>query len=321
MNCPADTSHAPPSFWASPTFGTICGLVSALGYMAANVCLRAVANLDPVWVSAMKALPMVLITAPWLVVRARRGESVLPRGRVLGALVVAGLVGQLCGNIGFQWSLSVVGLALAVPLCLATQIFSSAGLGRLFLGERIAARTVPGLVMLIAAAVVLSSGAEKAHQAVADELHTETSWMLLTCGVLAAAGSGLAYSVLGIIIRRGVTGSVSVSTTLFTICLLGVFLLGGIGWSRIGWQGISGISTRDNQVMFVAGVFNAIAFMTLAKALQLMPVIYANALGATQAGLSALAAVILFGEPFSGSVQLGVGLTVLGLVMMRGKRG
>ena len=41
--------------------GTILGLIAAIGYTAANVFLRFSTDVDPYWVSWVKAIPTVVI--------------------------------------------------------------------------------------------------------------------------------------------------------------------------------------------------------------------------------------------------------------------
>jgi len=151
-------------------FGTLCGLFSAVGYTVANACLRAVSDCDPIWVSAVKALPTLVMVGPWIAWQARRGTKILPELPVLGLLVMGALIGQLIGNVVFQWSLGVVGLALAVPLTLGTIILGGALMGRTLLHEPLTVRMLASVVTLIAAITVLSLGAGDAHRSVAGPM-------------------------------------------------------------------------------------------------------------------------------------------------------
>ncbi len=65
---------------------------------------------------------------------------------------------------------------------------------------------------------------------------------------------------------------------------------------------------------------NAVAFVALTKSLELVGVVYVNALNATQAAMAAVAGVLYFKEPLSAALGLGVVLTAGGLLLMkRGK--
>jgi drug/metabolite transporter (DMT)-like permease len=110
----------PPESPARPVvdpyvLGTICGLFSAVVYTCANAFLRAVSDSDPVWVSAIKAVPTVLTMGPVVALMGWRGQKIIPSLPMLAAIGLGGLIGQLGGNIAFQWALSQVGLALTVP--------------------------------------------------------------------------------------------------------------------------------------------------------------------------------------------------------------
>jgi drug/metabolite transporter (DMT)-like permease len=298
--------------------GSIFGLISAVGYTAANVCLRAATNCDPTWVSCVKSIPTIVLVAPWLLILASRGERLLPSWRMLGLLAAAGAFGQLAGNVAFQWSLGIVGMALAVPLTLGTIILSGAVLGRVLLRESVTPRMVGAIVILICAIFVLSTGAQDAYESItrtADE-----SVLLLVAGVGAALLSGVAYATLGVAIRYGVTAGVSQPTTLMTVAVVGLAVLGALSMQRIGISGMLATTPLDLTSMLGAGIFNAIAFIALTKALHLIPVVYVNALNATQATMAAVCGVLIFQEALSESLLWGVLLTIVGLIVMRNKR-
>ncbi len=320
-----NTPPNPPSnsYLSHAVLGTLCGLFSAVGYTVANACLRAVSDCDPIWVSAMKAIPTLVMVGPWIAVQACRGRKILPERHVLWLLAMGALIGQLIGNVVFQWSLGVIGLALAVPLTLGTIIWGGALLGRTLLHEPLTMRMLAAVITLIAAIAVLSLGAGDAHRSVARGADarplagaTADGW-LVALGVAGAMLSGLAYSILGVVIRYGVKGRASLSITLFTVSLLGAVSLGGWSHWRIGWQGMRATSPDDFAMMVAAGIFNAVAFLALTKALQLANLVYVNALNATQATMAAIAGVLIFHEAPSRELAWGVVLTIAGLLMMK----
>jgi drug/metabolite transporter (DMT)-like permease len=292
-------------------------LLAALGYTAANICLRAVSHCDPVWVSAVKSVPTVVLAAPLLLLRARRGQGVWPHRRALVSLILAALAGQLIGNVVFQWSLGIVGLALAVPVCLVAQIAGSAVLGRIFLQESITPRMAIGVVMLVAASTIFSFSAEDAYRSVTQALWTDAMprWKL-ALSVGAVCLSGLSYAWLGLVIRRGTTPDVPIASTLFIVCIAGMISLGILSPMRIGWAGIRQTAIEDLGMMILAGLCNFAAFYSLTKALQLTSLLYVNALGASQAMLAAIAGVALFQEAASRSLEIGIALSVVGILLM-----
>lgn len=319
-------------------FGTICGLCSAVGYTAANACLRASASYDPVWVSSVKAFPTVALFGPPLLVRLLAGRERTPTWRQMIALIIAALICQLLGNVVFQWSLGVIGMALAVPLTLGAMIIGAAVMGRIFLHEPVTRLMAVSLVILVVAAFILSLGAGEASTAAARDRHTAATPSivqtdtpsaeslpaksssispLVFAGVGAACLSGLAYALLGVVIRSVVRDSLSVFMTMVIVTLTGVVALGAASLYSPGLGIILQTPKPAFAMMVLAGVFNAVAFLALTKSLQLIPVARVNALNATQAAMGALAGIVLFAEPSSWYLWLGVGLTAVGLLLMR----
>ena len=95
--------------------GTACAAAAALGYSAANTCLRAVTDCDAMWVACVKAWPTALLMGPWIAVQYVQGRARWTTPGVIALLVVGALIGQ-AGNVFYQVSLEQVGLALATPL-------------------------------------------------------------------------------------------------------------------------------------------------------------------------------------------------------------
>ncbi|HEV7281490.1 MAG TPA: DMT family transporter [Pirellulaceae bacterium] len=300
-------------------FAMLLGLTASLVYTASNSCLRACTDLDPLFVSWAKALPLVAIYLPWWILRLRRGKEAIPPLRAIGILVIAGVIGQLGGNVLFQWSLGVVGLALSVAVCLASMTVSAAVLGKLFLGESVSPRTRVALVVIVTAVGVLFLGARAAPLAVGTHAAAEAMhpWAWAAAGTGAAFASGVAYTVLGTLIRKCVTGKTSVIGTLWVTGLTGAVVL-GIGASlRVSPAAVASIEPSKWLWLLLAGLFNAIAFFALIRSLQLAPVVIVNAVNASQSASAAVAGVLLFAEPLTPYLFAGIGLTAVGFLMLR----
>jgi DME family drug/metabolite transporter len=182
----ASASHAParPLGLSPVVAGTGCCAVSALGYAGAQICLRYLSKLgaDPMWVICNKELVTVVVVGPWLIYRASRGLSAHWAGRgrrlsdglppvpaagygrrtypplaSLALLVVVGLVVQMGGNLGVQWALGVVGLAIATPLVFGVMLTASALMGLAFLGEPVSRRSVLAIGLLLLALALLGA--------------------------------------------------------------------------------------------------------------------------------------------------------------------
>ncbi len=83
----------------------------------------------------------------------------------------------------------------------------------------------------------------------------------------------------------------------------------------VGWHG------PTLAWLLVAGVFNALALGSLSRALSLLPVTRVNALSTLQVALSAAGGVLLFAEPFTGLLALGLLLSITGTVMAQQRQG
>jgi drug/metabolite transporter, DME family len=136
----------------------------------------------------------------------------------------------------------------------------------------------------------------------------------------AACSSGIAYALLGVVIRYAVTDKISILLTLVSVTLTGVITLGGVAFGRIGISGMLATVPSDFRMMLLAGFFNAMAFLALTKSLQLVPLVYVNALNATQATMAAVAGVLIFAERSSPALWFGIALTAVGLLLMQRRK-
>jgi drug/metabolite transporter, DME family len=294
-------------------FGTLCGLFSALLYTGANAFLRAVHDCDPVWVAAIRAVPTVVVMAPVLAIMVWRRQPLVPSYRLAGLIVLGGLFGQLGGNISFQWSLHIIGVALSVPLCLGGMIVGAAILGRVVLYEPLTPRVLLALGLLLGAIFVLAFGARDASRAMATE---PTSPLLLAGGVAAACGAGFCYATLNAILRYCTIRGAPLPTALFTVSAVGAISLSSLAWLRLGTAPLLATQPHDLAIMLAAGVCNTFAFIALTKSLQLTSVVYVNSLNATQATMAAVAGVFIFNEALSPWLAVGICLTIAGLAVL-----
>lgn len=342
MNQPDSDEPKRPPLPTSPllsplAIGTICGLLSAVGYTITNACLKQVANqdLNPFWVSAVKAFPTVLICAPWALWQSRSGIRVLPEPRVFWLLFSAAFVGQIGGNVGFQFGLQYVDMAICVAICLGTIQIFGAILGRVFLYEPVTWRAVGAIALLIAALVALTMGAEAAKKEKRAEVNTASASITaasdsevkphtpleIALGVASLCVSGFSYAVVGVAIRYGVSGRTTIAFTLSVNGGVGVLCLGAIAFSQIGVAGVAGTTSQQWGAMILAGVVNALSFLALTKAYQATTVTYVAIMNACQTAMAALVGAILFGEKWTMSLTVGLILTALGVLLMAIKRG
>lgn len=149
-----------PSFVRDPVvLGTACCVVSALGYTAANICLRKLApEADKMWTICVKEVVTVSVVGPWLVYQAFRRRRVLPSLPALFALAVTGLAVQMAGNLPMQWAFSAVGIAITIPAVFGVTLVCCAVFGLVFLGEKVSGRSAAAIGLLIGSIVLLSLG-------------------------------------------------------------------------------------------------------------------------------------------------------------------
>lgn len=249
--------------------GSALALFSATVYTCTNICLREVTQVDPFWVSCIKALPTLLLASGMLGYRWLRGQSSWPGLRTVGLLAITGLVAQVVGNVMFQYSLGIVGIALSVPLTFGTLILSGALLGRIWLNEPITPRSAGAITLLIASIVILSTGADAAEKVVESGAAAARSNWHVVLGVSSACLSGIAYGLLGVVLRWAVPAKAPIGATLFVISGMGVASLGLWSLARLGFSGLVETPLADLNYMWWAGVFNAVAFVALIQALKL----------------------------------------------------
>lgn len=253
---------------------------------------------------------MVLLGV-WLAGRAIAGTKDFPSRRILGVLCVSALFMHLAGNVMFQWSLEVVGIALAAPLTMGSIVVTGAVMGRMFLGERLTVRGLAAISVLGAAIGVLGSVASMNSAS-----ETTVGAGVTIAGGAAACCAGFAYASLGVVIHAVLARGTTIAGTLWTVSTVGVVSLGLLSLWTVGIEGMQDTTATDLRIMLGAGLFTTMAFLALAKALKLTTLLYINTLNASQMALCAVAGVWLFSEPPSILLWIGVGLTAIGLVMM-----
>ncbi len=297
--------------------GLMLGLVSAVFYTAANICLRRVVHCDPLWVSGIKAFPTVLVAMPLLLALRYRGQSVMQPAASLKRLVWVSVAAQLFGNGMFQWSLSILGLALAIPLTLGGVLVGSAVFGYLFLKERVSWANGVSIAVLILAIVILSLGAGRASETMHVQLQKagQPPAGLAALAVFGFFVAGVVFSWLGASIRQVAKEGLPIATILTANGVVGVAVLCSIALLRNPelFFLTSGIEWT---AMLAAGLFNALAFGALTGALKRIRLLLVNAINVTQTAMAAIAGVFLFSEPMTGQLWVGVVLTGIGVLLM-----
>ena len=291
--------------------GMLWAGTSALSYATMNVFLRYVApDVDPFLAAFMRTLPVTFDC--WFMVIRRfelggrvRGDLLPPRQFWL-TLIGIGVIYNVTGNAAFQISLTLSGLVLTVPISHSTMLWSAAFAGLLILGEPITRAVAVGVTLLIASLVFLTAGAT-------NSLH-QMEPIMIAVAVLTAMSAGASYGIGTAVYRRRVANRLTTEQALSIVTLTGMISTGVIAYLRVGLDGALATPLIVVLAMLAAGVANAVALTTISKALQYIAVAKANAINATQIALSALAGLLIFAEPVTILVLIGLGLTIAGLL-------
>jgi drug/metabolite transporter (DMT)-like permease len=278
-----------------------------------NLLLRATAiEVDPLVGALLRTIPMTLgawalLLAERLANRQDRTEQSARIGRTgwrpFWPLIAIGVLMSVVGNGSFQAGLAIGGLTVTVPAMSGASIWGSALGGWWLVGERLSRRSVLGLLLLVASLPLLTATGGGG---------VGPAWL----GALAGAVAGLTYGMANVVIRRtAVIYQLPHGVTLTPVVTAGLV---GLLVAVLVAEGPSAIVAPDALTLgslLVAGGFNALAFFALAKALSLLPVSRVGSLSALQTALSAVGGVLLFAEPLTAAVGLGLLLSVTGVVL------
>lgn len=293
--------------------GIACGVLSALLYTSTNICLRYLTGSDPVWVSTVKALPTLVIAIPLVLVLVGRSQPILTSWRDTGRLITTGVLVQLFGNVGFQWSLGILGLSISIPLIMGTMLVGGAVTGRIVLGESVGRQRLVAILLLTIASGFLAWGAQQAKGGAESGLEAASPW-IVSLAVLASIASGASYALLGTMMRKSMQLGTPLVSTLCVLSGTGFLFLTSWTYLRIGMETVMETPGRDFLLMLLSGIFNAAAFFAMAKALKQIPVLFVQILNASQTAIAAVVGFVLFAEALTPTISAGIALTVIGLV-------
>ena len=322
MNPPATTKLGP--FRLPPAAaGAACCLIAVLGYSVANACMRGLSGCELTWAICNKELVTVIVVGPWLAWRVWRRKTNFPTGRPLAVLVATGLATELIGNIGTQWGYGVVGLAVMIPANTGFVLVATAIFGAVLLGERVSARNAAVLALLIAALIVLGYGISQASVQRQNDLHAAADaiglepflghWQV-PAAIGVAGLCGTVYALLAIALRYSAGAGTHLSAAVVIITATGVATLGPISLWHAGPAILMATSLKQYSLMYVAGVCNLVAFMSLVRGLQLTTALHINMLNnAGQVSLATMTGLVLFHEPYNLWLVLGVALMIMGI--------
>jgi len=318
------------------TLGIAYCVLSAVFYTLMGIFQRELSTTaDPVWVNCVQASVSTIVFGLYLSLCSLRGRAAWPPWGVALGLMALGIITQLGGS-SYQWSLGIIGLAIGNPLQMGVMLATAALLGWVVLRERVDLRAITAIALITTSVFLLSVGAEEASKAInasktpeaadaaapskaADDLAGESGaglWMVLL-GVAGACFAGVAFAILTVGMRKTATESTSPEAIVFFINVMGILFLGPWAAARLGLDGMLATSPRDFSVMLAVGICNLMAFLLIAKALQLTSVLRVNVVNnALTTALTVLAGIVIFAEPANRELIIGIVLTLVGIVLI-----
>ena len=270
--------------------------IGAWPYTWTNILLRRAAGPTDLgwncWATCLKAVPSAIAAWTLIILRWSHGQRGLDGWKSFAWLTLNGFFMQFGGNISFQYAMSFGGLCL--PFRCASARSSSRGLGgRLFLKEKIGQRTMIAMWLLITAVIVLSQGADAA----ASNMNKDATFADMMKAIVFSGVSGLGYGFGGVSIRRAVTGTGTIASTIAPLATIGIVGPGLIAWNEMGPSGLAAVDWQMNATLLLAGTFNAIGFFFAAAAMARLPLVRVNLINASQIAMCALGGVLFYGEP------------------------
>ncbi|MBL8827800.1 MAG: DMT family transporter [Planctomycetaceae bacterium] len=294
-------------------FGLLLALISAALYAVTNVCLRSSVGHNDIWVTCLKTAPTAFLAAGLLWFERRRRASWGITPQVILLLAVTGVISQWCGNVAFQIGLRKIGLAIGPPITFGMLMVSGAILSRVWLRESITPLAALGIATLIGSIALLQFGANASTPVPQSSEIAAVAWTNVLEGVGAVCLAGFSYALLGSSIRWATMQRVPPNFSVMIVGLTGLLTLGFASWWQLGFDGLLATPLNEFAVMVTAGVCNTLAFLFLAWSLELAPVSQVNAVNSSQVAMSSIAGVLLFHEPGTWQLAVGILLMVAGL--------
>jgi drug/metabolite transporter (DMT)-like permease len=273
------------------------------------MCLRSLAGVaDQVWTMCIKESVALAVVGPWVLCRVLRRKYPMPRLAVLAGLAAVGAAVQLVGNLNVLAAFGTIGLATTIPVLSAVNLSTGAVLAWMVLGERVSVRSALAIGLLILSITILQQGTDTSIGL--ENLARARSSLAGICL------AGMVFAVMGVSIRKSLAGAVPRTLIVLIIPGMAALTLGPLAWTQHGLDGLLTIQPQHLALMLLAGLLNVVAFFAYTSALRLVTVVQASSVNAAQVAMAALAGVCFFSETPSAMLLLGVGLTIVGILLI-----
>ena len=240
---------------------------------------------------AIGGLALLVLASARGVLRDRRGWPIIPTG--LAAVCMAAY------QVFFFEAVATTGVAVGTIVAIGSAPLFAGGLGFLVRRESPGLRWMVATLLAVAGCALLT--VPKAEVSVN------------TVGVVLALGAGIAYATCtvaakGVLERRPPDAVMAVLFCLAAILLSPLLFVGDLTWLGEG-RGIA-------VALHLGLVATAASYTLFARGLEAVPVATAVTLGLAEPFTAATLGVVLLAERLTGSVMLGAGLILAGLVVL-----
>lgn len=218
-------------------------------------------------------------------------------------LAIVAILYGLTGNASFQVALAAAGLAISAPVTAGGNLWGGAIAAWLLMGERITVRSGAGLCLLLAAIPLLTSGGAGGRGPI---------WL----GVLMAFISGASFGSGNAVLRRAIVQhGLTQSEALATLSGISITILLSMALVSGGTGSFETLRLETVAWLLIAGVLGAGAIASLSKALSTMPVSRVTSISTLQTAIAACLGVVVFEEPLTFWLLVGVALSVAGSLL------
>jgi drug/metabolite transporter (DMT)-like permease len=283
-------------------------LGSVLGYSSANVFDRvAVIHADPVLGPVLRGLPSMVL-ALVLMVRNRTWNQLRPGSpafigrRAILPFIWAGFL-STAGLFLYYFAIRLGGVTITIPV-LETYVIWGTVIAWFFLGERVRALSLLGVVLIGAGLVTLSLG----------QLGGRPTSPLWYWAIPLALLTALTYGISGVLWRDGQLRGAHQSTAIF-LQFTTSMTVAVIGWLALGrWQTLLATSPRDIGALLASGVLSGIVgIYCMFTALRRMSVARVYAFSSLTPLVAALFARFILYEYLNGVMLAGIVLVSCGV--------
>jgi drug/metabolite transporter (DMT)-like permease len=291
-------------------------VASAMSFAAVDIMLRAAAPSVDGWLGSLLTLVPLTVVAWFLLARSgfreiRPSHPEYLGGRLIGGLMLGGLLGYVVGNVFFFRALVDGGLAITVNALQGGNVWGGVILGLLLLRERPAVQQVLGGVVIVGGLTVI---------ALSRLGSPGDGWLL---GLLLAVAAGSCYAATNVFTRLVQRHRAAMVPVLACTAAGGFVPLVLIIGARLAIdpQGIlAGLQLRDVLVVSGSGILSILAMVCVAQAMRHTAVATVNAIAASAVIYTLLASIIVFSESAPPLLFVGVAAVLGGILLGQATR-